>query len=136
MQFLSKSVAHLNDNGLVIINVPALMSLFSKYDTQAGHQRRYTKESLKKVCEANGLEVIKASYWGFSLLPIAQIRKIMLKNTAEEDIIRKGFAPPSKFMNSMLKLLMKVETSVLGSPPLGTSLMLLARGKRNGHSQA
>lgn len=69
-------------SGHVIIFVPALNSLYSNFDKSIGHYRRYTKKSLRELCEASGLEVVKLRYmdmpgimpWWFSFM--------MLKRTA------------------------------------------------------
>ena len=78
VEFLRIAGKHLNDDGLVLINVPAYKYLFSKYDTEAGHHRRYTKGKLNKVLEKSGFVPIKTGYWGLILIPIAIIRKIHL----------------------------------------------------------
>src|SRR6516164_3700563 len=45
--FLGAAFFHLKPGGLAIVNVPALMTLFGRYDTAAGHYRRYNRETLE-----------------------------------------------------------------------------------------
>ena len=41
--FLSSVIRHIKLNGFLLINVPALQTLYSKYDETVGHVRRYNK---------------------------------------------------------------------------------------------
>jgi SAM-dependent methyltransferase len=47
----------LPEGGKVVVLVPALPQLFGAIDEAVGHHRRYTKESLREVLEANGFTV-------------------------------------------------------------------------------
>jgi len=127
LEFLFAARKHAKVGGYVVINVPAMNSLFSRYDEQAGHQRRYTKKMLKVLCEQAGLDVISIQYWGFSLIPVAIIRKVLLLVVASDSIIEIGFKPPSAWINKMFQLLMKVELFLVKSPPVGTSLFAVAK---------
>ena len=44
--FLSAALRHLRQGGLLVVNVPAGMLLFSDYDRVQGHVKRYTPGSL------------------------------------------------------------------------------------------
>lgn len=125
--FLRKALEHAKPGGIVVINVPALSALFSKYDTVAGHKRRYTRKRLVSLFEQCGLEPVYISYWGFSLLPIALLRKIYLLFVPERKVIAKGFRPGFPWVNSLLKLLMRVELALVRSPILGTSVVAVGK---------
>lgn len=125
--FLKTSLRYAKPGGLVVINVPALNTLFSKYDTAAGHKRRYTKRTMRQLLEACGVEDVKMAYWGFSLLPIAVIRKFILRFVREEKIIETGFKTPGELSNGALNALLKAENQILPNPPLGTSLIAIGR---------
>ena len=47
--FLKTSLAHLKPGGIVVINVPAHMAFYSKYDEVAGHKRRYSTADLRSL---------------------------------------------------------------------------------------
>ena len=47
--FLRAALRHLRSGGLVAVNVPANMLLFSDYDRAAGHVRRYTPRRVEKA---------------------------------------------------------------------------------------
>lgn len=125
VDFLIKSSAHIKKGGKVLVNVPALMHLFSKYDTIAGHKRRYTKKSLRQSFEKAGLKVESIRYWGALLYPIAVIRKIVL-GMKTENIIETGFKPPSKIFNTMFSFMNSIENIIPFKIPFGTSLMIIA----------
>lgn len=131
IHFLKNSLAYVKAGGLVIINVPALNILFSKYDIAAGHKRRYDKKMMKKLFATCDLEEISISYWGMSLIPIAIIRKIMLLFVSEKNIISAGFKTPNTLSNRVLNWILQTENKILNSPPLGTSLIGIGRTKKH-----
>lgn len=129
--FVEALFYHLKPGGLLLLNVPALPILFSDYDRVQSHFRRYTKSSLRRELSfLNSAQVLHISYWGFSLVPIAALRKLWMSFQSQRDpneIMRRGFEPPKKWLNRLLASLSTVETTLLNSPPAGTSLLLTAR---------
>ncbi len=126
-EFLKSALWHLKPRGWVIVNVPALQCLYSHYDKLVGHYRRYEKAPLGDLLAGVGLEVVDLRYWGFSLLPIAALRKLIMKQAkTPQNAIERGFdvSPP---INILLKTAMVAETAILDHPPYGISLMALAR---------
>jgi len=125
--FLSAALDHVSPSGFIVINVPALSSLFSKYDTAAGHKRRYSKESLRAVLLRSGIQPVIVRYWGFSLLLVAIVRKFYLQFIPPDKIIEKGFKPGNSFINRFFGWLMKVELLLLNDPIYGTSIVAIGR---------
>jgi len=128
--FISAMLAHLKPGGFLIINVPALQFLYSRYDEVQGHVKRYETASMKDELKNFSLSILSLRYWGAANVPILLLRKFILnmkKNESSEDVLKKGFRPPGKFVNNMFKKIMKVEMSLLKNPPLGSSLLLVAR---------
>src|SRR2546423_9247134 len=68
--FLEAALHSLKPGGIVFINVPALPSLFSRYDVAAGHFRRYTRSALADELQRAGIEITETRYWGLSLVLI------------------------------------------------------------------
>ncbi len=62
----------LKDDGICVITVPAHPELWSCADDLAGHQRRYTRESLMELFESNGFRVLSFNSWGFPLIRLYQ----------------------------------------------------------------
>ncbi len=127
--FLDSAIYHLKPEGLLFVNVPAAQWLYSRYDRAAGHFRRYDKAGLRRELEASGVFVLDMRYWGLSLIPLLILRKALLifKKGENDEIIRFGFKPPSTLLSNLLTRLMEVETTLLPSTPLGTSLLAVAR---------
>lgn len=67
-KFLKSINKYLTTNGFVYITVPAYNLLWSDEDTDAGHFRRYTLNSLESVLNKSGF-TIKYSTYIFSILP-------------------------------------------------------------------
>lgn len=126
-EFLKAIGDHLVDDGLLVINVPALPLLYSRYDSVQGHVRRYTLTQLQKELESAGFELVRHQYWGGNLVPIALLRQILAKFANDDDVLTRGFAPPGKFAEGILRSLMGLETSGWKLFPYGTSLAAIAR---------
>lgn len=125
--FIEAAAWHVRPGGWLFFNVPALSALFSRYDTVAGHYRRYTRATLAAEIAAAGLTVVDLRYWGLSLLPLLIARNIMVKFAAEGDVIDRGFKPPASTINRGLDLLMSCEQKLVSRPLLGTSVLAAAR---------
>jgi SAM-dependent methyltransferase len=126
--FLEAVLFHVKPGGVVLVNVPALMTLFGTYDTVAGHFRRYTRQTLAGEFARFDVAVVDLVYWGFSMVPLLWLRKQVLRGqTDEAEVIRTGFRPPSPLAHALLKTAMAVETAVLRRPPLGSSVMIAVR---------
>jgi SAM-dependent methyltransferase len=124
---VAAALAHLKPGGCLLVNVPALQSLFSAYDVAAGHIRRYSRRTL--AADVSGpvarLEAIR--YWGFTLVPLLALRRVVAGRKPDENTIRAGFEPPSKLAHAALKGIMRAELAVFRDPPLGTSVMAAVR---------
>lgn len=116
--------------GIIIVNVPAFMSLWSDWDVSLDHFRRYTKAMMTATMSAHRHEfdVLYFDYINaIAFLPIWFYRKAakLLRLTSRaEDII------PSPRMNKML-LQFFVEPAKVPwfHPPFGVSLFCVLRKK-------
>ncbi len=126
--FIESAAFHLKPGGSVIVNVPALAALSSRYDTVVGHLRRYDKPMLRHALSEAGLDVRVMRYWGLSLVPVALLRKLVVRGIESTDAVTTaGFQPPARIFNGALAALGAAETTLLARPPLGTSLLAVAR---------
>lgn len=129
-RMLAAAARHLRPGGWVFVNVPALPSLLSDYDRAAGHLRRYNKRALAAEIKACGLQEVEARYWGLALVPLLALRKILVRRKSNRDdqrVIRKGLAPPNRFAANFLACVMRCETALARKPPVGASLLSVAR---------
>ena len=122
-RFLKSCTRHVKKGGLVVINVPALNSFFSSYDSAVGHQRRYSKKQLNTVLSKAGVNIHFINWWGLSLLPFLLVRKFTSYFSTPASVVACGIRPPNELTNHLLNLLRKVETKVIKHPPLGSSLI-------------
>ena len=120
------AVEHLRPGGHLFLNVPALQALYSAYDVVQGHVRRYSPRTLAAELDGLPCRLGGVSYWGFGLVPLLGLRRLRVGRTPGPRTYRVGFQP-SPLANQALKALMKVELAVLRRPPLGTSVMAVAR---------
>jgi SAM-dependent methyltransferase len=126
--FLDAVFFHLKPGGVLLVNVPALMSLYSRYDTVAGHFRRYTTQTLAREFATFDVTMLDQVYWGFTMVPLLWLRQQMLRrHTNDDGVIRTGFVPPRPWIHTLLKSVMAVETKLLKRPPLGSSVMSAVR---------
>lgn len=132
--FLVAALHHLRPGGMLIVNVPASMWLYSRYDTAAGHVRRYRGATLANVFAQAGIRPEGLRYWGMSMVPVLLLRKAFLRLTNPAATIRLGFAPPNPAARLVLSSLMKFETALPFPGPFGTSLLAWGRREsdRNG----
>jgi 2-polyprenyl-3-methyl-5-hydroxy-6-metoxy-1,4-benzoquinol methylase len=101
--FLQSVKFHLADSGVLVMNVPAHQSLFSRYDQAAGHVRRYSAAMLTAAAERNGMSVKSYTYWGLPLTPILLLRKALLAFFSDEKkTISLGFDPRGNLRNAAL----------------------------------
>jgi SAM-dependent methyltransferase len=127
VRFLIATRFYLKQSGHVVINVPAIPSLFSRYDAIAGHLRRYTKTRLRSELLDTGLDVETIVHWGLSLVPLTALRKAVSSVVPAETVIRRGFAPPGAAADRLLRLMMGAELAAARDVAWGASLLAIAR---------
>lgn len=124
--FLEAALFHLKPGGRLLVNVPALMSLYSRYDKVLGHQRRYNLKMLDGACLQAGLERSAATYWGLPFMPLLAVRKLLLSGQDDpKKIAQRGYKPPGRWGNQLLAWLGKLDP--LPQTVTGTSLMAIYR---------
>ena len=129
VNFLESASYHLSPDGKIIINVPAIQMLYSKYDTVAGHVKRYQLTTITTELTRAGFHIESAGYWGLALVPLLLIRKWVLNFFDDKDVIEIGFQPNSQIIRQLLNLLMFVETKLFARTVIGSSLLVIARKK-------
>ena len=127
VEFLSTARFYMKRGGYMVINVPAIPVLYSKYDVAVGHIRRYTKHSLSSELSAAELTVETVTYWGLSLVILAALRKAALAFIKPQAVIRRGFVPPSIIADKILRLVMSAELAMARDVPYGASLLAIVR---------
>lgn len=122
-EFIRALLGLIRPSGFICINVPALQSLYSEYDRQAGHLRRYVIDDFRRLEKRIGFRIIRWSYWGLPLLPLLFIRKVVARYWNPQSVIQRGFKPGNALVNRALGTIAKLE--VIPQHCVGTSLMLV-----------
>jgi SAM-dependent methyltransferase len=120
--FLSALVDKMDPGSMLILTVPALPSLWSDWDVQLGHFRRYRKGKVRMLAAHCHLRVEECSYLFPELVLPAVWRR--LRRTANETT---EFPTISNFANAVLHAVGLGSVALRRAVPLGTSVLLVAR---------
>lgn len=133
---LSEAHRVLESNSLIFIMVPAHPFLYSDFDKQIGHYRRYTRASLKSELYESGFEVIETKSMFISVLPIVILKRFLdgitswkkTKNKLEfASKISKVLHPNHLFNSLLLGLISWERVASMGRLLPGVSLFVIAR---------
>lgn len=114
-------ISLLQPGGRLIILVPALTALHGSMDISFGHYRRYNKKQLKILIQGKKLDIIKFYYLNFLGLFGWFVNGKIFKNTELPENQTKIFDKLVPFLGFIEKII---------KPPLGQSLILIARKKQ------
>ncbi|NNF76220.1 MAG: class I SAM-dependent methyltransferase [Flavobacteriaceae bacterium] len=131
VEFLKECKRILKPDGLIIITVPALPKLFSEFDKEVGHFRRYKLNSLYKKLEESGFHVEFGSYF-FYFLPIAifLVRFLVYPFKSKEKRRSTGHTTNKSLLGKIISVLLKPELqwiSNLKKVPFGSSCLAIAK---------
>lgn len=99
---------YLKKNGLIIINVPAFNILYTDFDKNVGHIKRFSKKDILSLSRTNNLKIEKIEYYdtiGFFLIFFSKFifRKYLKKTNIKSNIkIWDNLIPISKFFDQIL----------------------------------
>jgi len=115
----------LNNDGRIILSVPACPWLWSEHDVLHHHHRRYTRRSLKSVLERAGLKVYGLGYFNTLLFPLAVAQR-GLEKISGWDV--GAAAAPREPVNGALARIFSFERRLVGRVhfPVGLSLWAIA----------
>jgi len=115
---LSHTYQALNEEGHVLIFVPALSFLYSNLDKKLGHFRRYSKDQLVEVVLSAGFTVKKVKYFDIAGIIPWYIAFVLLKQTAMQKNV-------SMYDNYVVPVMSKIERVI--TPPVGKNLVLVGQ---------
>ena len=121
----------LKSRGKMMLTVPAHKFLWSYFDVQSHHVRRYSKKELVAKLERNGFTVRKASFYMFFLFPLFALFRLIgnaLQEDEKQNIETSLEVRTIPMVNRLFLGLMRVEKWLIRylSLPFGTSLIVLA----------
>ncbi len=117
----------LNENGKILLTVPAYNFLYSSKDRILHHHRRYNKKRLKSLVEKY-FEIIKLTYYNFFLFAPLALSILFLK-LFKINFINSVETKPNRIINEFLFMIFNMEKYLLRifNFPFGLSLILIAR---------
>ncbi len=96
--------------GFVVGTVPALMSLWSGVDEQAGHKIRYTHATLREVLSAvTGARIVEIASFFRSLVPIIWAQRRLIGERASPSAAVKNLTVPPRPVNGALLAMVTLE---------------------------
>ena len=135
---LQALVAAMRPGGRLYLTVPAYRALWSSEDVDAGHFRRYSSRSLRRVMSSAGLELEYTThlFW-FLPVPIAVLRtlagRVGLRRGGQAASRRSEYVAPSAIADRALRGLLAPEVTLVkrgSSIPFGSSILAVARVPR------
>lgn len=125
---ISKS---LKKGGVVIVTTPAFEKLWSYWDVEVGHYRRYSTKEIKKLFRESGFTIAYMRFTNISIfVPALMIRMIKEKfNPHNSKQHSSDFIKVPNFINALLYLILKIEMyiSSLIFIPFGLSLIIVGK---------
>ena len=108
----------LRPGGHLLVFVPALSWLYSNFDREVGHFRRYSRDSLQRVVTHAGFDLVKSRYFDIAgVLPwyvhFTLLGRGMGKGSVS--LYDRWVVPPMRVVESWV------------APPLGKNVLLVAR---------
>lgn len=135
--FLDSILRKMSDCGMILITVPAFMSLWSDEDMKAGHFRRYKKGNLIKLLKNHGYTVVYSNYFfSFLYIPIYLVRVLYGGLFKGKSSLKESDKTPGQLQwgNSVIDFLVglieRIEIKSLLSKkriPFGSSIIVVAR---------
>ncbi|GAB4549207.1 MAG: class I SAM-dependent methyltransferase [Anaerolineae bacterium] len=135
-QVLSDLHNMLTPNGVLLLTVPAHLSLWSYFDESAYHVRRYGVVELRDKLQAAGYVVEFISQYMMSTYPLLWLRRKFIGrnhtsgNSAEAHVLAKQELTIVPVLNELLTAILSLEAGWISQGrrlPFGTSLIAVAR---------
>ena len=126
---LTALAARMRPGAGLIVTVPALGWLFSSWDADLGHHRRYGRRAVAKLVRDAGFEVLEATYLFPELVPPALLRKLRRSHGEAAE-----FPALPRAIDRLAGRLGRISARLRRWWPLGTSVLVVAR--RSAHAAA
>jgi SAM-dependent methyltransferase len=105
----------------LVVTVPAMRWLFSSWDRDLGHRRRYSRRAARAVVQDAGFDVIEASYLFPELVPIAALRRFR-----PSDGMAAEFPALPRVIDHLGRWVGTATTWARRAWPFGTSVVVIA----------
>lgn len=119
----------LNDQGILIITVPAHQWMFGMWDKMLHHKRRHTVKSIKKLIKTQpDLANLKTNYYNFQSFPPALLSNFIIMKLVKP---KSQFWNTPKFINHILTLTGIVDNWLAINLPIYFGLSVYAVVKKS-----
>src|SRR4030095_3584678 len=108
----------LNSQGHLLLFVPALAWLYSDFDKQIDHFRRYTKQDISGLVRDVGFTLVKAQYFDLAGIIPWYINFVLLRNSI-------GSSSLSLYDELVVPTMRLIESVV--PPPIGKNVLLIGK---------
>jgi hypothetical protein len=109
-----------------VLTLPALSSLWSQSDVEAGHYLRYSKRSIRRELEAHGFDIIRSGYFfALTVPPLFLLRALPYRLGMRKAIATEATLGATG--GRLGKLLAAIEKFLAFRTPFGSSLLVIAR---------
>jgi SAM-dependent methyltransferase len=115
---LSAAFAALRPGGYLLVFVPALAWLYSDFDREVGHFRRYSRDGLERVIVRAGFEVVESRYFDIAgVLPWYLYFTLLGRKMGRGSVslYDRIVVPPMRVLENLVR------------PPIGKNILLVAR---------
>lgn len=121
--FLAGLAAAMPPGAHLLLTVPAMPALFSAWDRNLGHYRRYTVGGLERLTAAAGLRAVRVERLFTYLVPVVVFRRLLAGGPGGDADCE--FPPTGPAASAVLRLLNRLEMHLLPPwlRPMGTSLL-------------
>ena len=116
---IMKALNLLKKNGNLIINVPAFPYLYSNFDKDVGHYRRYSKSDFKKKLQGLNFQKVNLIYFDTIGFFLSLLSKLFISN------YKKNFDKKIKFWDSMIWVSRIID--LISFRSLGKSLLVIIK---------
>jgi len=113
----------LEDNGDILISVPAYMFMWSSHDESIHHYRRYTSTGIQEIVKKTNLYLQRSTYFNTLLFPIAFVERKIVRNKFNKEYNAKNLPKLIDFVFKMI-LFFEVFLINLFRLPFGLTIMV------------
>lgn len=110
----------LRKGGHLLVFVPSLSWLYSNFDRDVGHIRRYEKKELIRLVQDSGFSIINIRYLDFPGIFAWYIVFVTLKKQMKTDGV-------SFYDRTLIPVIRRIESFI--APPIGKNLILIGQKK-------
>lgn len=116
----------LEPGGLLVMNAPAFMWLWSYHDDVTHTERRYTRRGLSTLLKKAGFSVLRGIYWNFLPLPLIVAKRKLFWRLSDADDV-KAYPPIAERILDAGMALERAWIRSVSRLPVGSSVLLAAR---------